>query len=281
MSGNRKLAKAFLTATFLFLYLPILSIVVYSFNVSKLVTVWGGFSFRWYAALLNDTELTHAAWLSLQIATATAFASVVIGTWVGFVLARYKRFSGRTLFTGMVNAPLVLPEVIQAMSLLLLFVALQKWTGWPNGRGMFTIWVGHVMMCLSYVAITVQSRLAGMNPALVEAAQDLGATPFRVFFDITLPLIWQALLSGWLLSFTISLDNVVMSAVLSGPGSTMLPLVVFSRVRLGLNPEIHAMGTLFIVFVTVVVVINNYFMQKRVRQRDLDIRRALLQAVPP
>lgn len=272
---HRTFSRLFLAATFLFLYLPILSIVVYSFNASKLVTVWSGFSLKWYFALLDDTELTHAAWLSLQIATATAFASVLVGTWVGFVLARYKRFSGRTLFTGMVNAPLVLPEVIQAMSLLLLFVALQKWTGWPSGRGMFTIWVGHVMLCLSYVAITVQSRLAGMNPALGEAALDLGATPFKVFFDITLPMISQALVSGWLLSFTISLDNVVMSAFLSGPGSTMLPLVVFSRVRLGLNPEIHAMGTLFIVFVTVVVVVNNTLMQKRARQREADIQRAL------
>ncbi len=278
MKPNRNLSRVFLTFTFLFLYLPILSIVVYSFNESKLVTVWSGFSFKWYAALANDTELTSAAWLSLEIATMTAFASVFIGTWIGFVLARYRRFSGKTIFTGMVNAPLVLPEVIQAMSLLLLFVALQKWTGWPSGRGIFTIFVGHVMLCVSYVAITVQSRLAGMNRALAEAAQDLGATPFKVFFDITLPLISQALVSGWLLSFTISLDNVVMSAFLSGPGSTVLPLVVFSRVRLGLNPEIHAMGTIFIVVVSIVVVVNNYFMQKRVRQRELEIKRALTPA---
>jgi len=280
MKKHLTLSKIFLTLTFLFLYLPILSIVVYSFNESKLVTIWSGFSFKWYAALLDDTELTQAAWLSLQIATAAAFAAVVVGTWIGFVLARYRRFSGRTLFTGMVNAPLVLPEVIQAMSLLLLFVALQKWTGWPNGRGMFTIWVGHVMLCVSYVAITVQSRLTGLNPALAEAAQDLGATPFKVFFDITLPLISQALVSGWLLSFTISLDNVVMSAFLSGPGSTVLPLVIFSRVRLGLNPEIHAIGTLFIVFVSVVVVINNAIMQKRSRQRELEIRNALTPSAP-
>jgi putrescine transport system permease protein len=275
MRANRLAGRAFLTLTFLFLYLPILSIVVYSFNESKLVTVWSGFSFKWYAALADDTELTQAAWLSLKIATATAFASVFIGTWIGFVLARYRRFSGKTLFTGMVNAPLVLPEVIQAMSLLLLFVALQKTTGWPAGRGIFTIWVGHVMLCVSYVAITVQARLAGMNQAFTEAAQDLGATPMKVFIDITLPLISQALVSGWLLSFTISLDNVVMSAFLSGPGSTVLPLVVFSRVRLGLNPEIHAMGTIFIVVVTIVVVVNNIFMQRRVRRRDLEIKKAL------
>jgi putrescine transport system permease protein len=200
---------------------------------------------------------------------------VFIGTWIGFVLSRYKRFKGKTLFSGMVNAPLVLPEVIQAMSLLLLFVALQKWTGWPGGRGVFTIWVGHVMLCVSYVAITVQSRLTGMNRALAEAAQDLGAPPLKVFFDITLPLISQALISGWLLSFTISLDNVVMSAFLSGPGSTVLPLVVFSRVRLGLNPEIHAMGTIFIVVVSVVVVLNNSLMQKRMRRRDSEMKKAL------
>jgi len=257
------------------LYLPILSIVVYSFNESKLVTVWSGFSLKWYAALADDTELTQAAWLSLRIAVGAACVSVFIGTWIGFVLARYRRFSGKTLFTGMVNAPLVLPEVIQAMSLLLLFVALQKWTGWPSGRGIFTILVGHVMLCVSYVAITVQARLAGMNPALAEAAQDLGATPIKVFVDITLPMISQALVSGWLLSFTISLDNVVMSAFLSGPGSTVLPLVIFSRVRLGLNPEIHALGTIFIVVVSIVVVVNNSFMQKRMRQRDQDIKNAL------
>ena len=280
MKKHFTLPKVFLTFTFLFLYLPILSIVVYSFNESKLVTIWSGFSFKWYAALLDDTELTQAAWLSLQIATATAFAAVLVGTWIGFVLARYRRFSGRTLFTGMVNAPLVLPEVIQAMSLLLLFVALQKWTGWPSGRGIFTIWVGHVMLCVSYVAITVQSRLAGMNPALAEAAQDLGATPFKVFFDITLPMISQALVSGWLLSFTISLDKVVMSAFLSGPGSTVLPLVIFSRVRLGLNPEIHAMGTIFIVFVSIVVVVNNAIMQKRVRQREQEMKIALTPPTP-
>ncbi len=275
MHAKTTFPRLFLALTFLFLYLPILSIVVYSFNESKLVTVWTRFSIKWYSALAEDTELTHAAWLSLKIALATAFASVFIGTWAGFVLARYQQFRGASVFSGMINAPLVLPEVIQAMSLLLLFVALQKWTGWPDGRGMFTIFVGHVMLCVSYVAITVQSRLAGMNQSLMEAAQDLGAPPLRVFVDITLPLISQALVSGWLLSFTISLDNVVMSAFLSGPGSTLLPLVVFSRVRLGLNPEIHAMGTLFIVAVTVVVVANNSVMLRRSRRREREMQQAL------
>ena len=181
----------------------------------------------------HDDELINAAWLSLRIAFLTACASVVIGTWAGFVLARMGRFRGFTLYTGMINAPLVIPEVIQGISLLLLFVEMAKLIGWPAGRGLFTIWIGHVMLCISYVAIIVESRVRELNPSLEEAALDLGATPLRVFFSITLPLISQALVAGWLLSFTLSIDDLVLSAFLSGPGSTTLPLVVFSRVRLG------------------------------------------------
>ncbi|SIO70249.1 putrescine transport system permease protein [Burkholderia sp. GAS332] len=269
------LPGTFLFLVFMFLYVPMLSVVFYSFNESQLVTVWTGFSFKWYYALTQDTELLNAAVTSLKIAIATAFTSVFIGTWAGFVIANSGRFRGFTLFAAMTNAPLVLPEVIQGISLLLLFVGLQQVTGWPGGRGMVTIWIGHVMLCLSYVAITVQSRLSGMDKSLGEAAQDLGATSLRVFFDVTLPLIAQALISGWLLSFTISMDDIIMSAFLSGPGSTLLPLVVLSRVRLGLNPEINALGTLVIVFVTSAVVVNNHFMLRRLRSRDREISRAL------
>jgi putrescine transport system permease protein len=259
---HRGLSVGTLTLGLLFLYIPIVSLVVYSFNESQLVTVWTHFSWRWYQALLSDDELIEAAWLSLRIAVLTACASVVIGTWAGFVLARMGRFRGFTLYAGMINAPLVIPEVIQGISLLLLFVELGNWLGWPAGRGIFTIWIGHVMLCLSYVAIIVQSRVRELHPSFEEAALDLGATPLKVFFSITLPLISQAIVAGWLLSFTLSIDDVVLSAFLSGPGSTTLPLVVFSRVRLGLNPEMNALATLFIVAVSIGVVVCNRFMLK-------------------
>ncbi|HKR44582.1 MAG TPA: ABC transporter permease subunit [Paraburkholderia sp.] len=267
MKPNRVLQFIALGLGFAFLYIPILSLVVYSFNESQLVTVWTRFSTRWYQALITDDELITAAWLSLRIALMTAFASVFIGTWAGFVLARMGRFRGFTLFSGMINAPLVIPEVIQGISLLLLFVEMGKLIGWPAGRGVFTIWIGHGMLCISYVAIIVQSRVRELNPSLEEAALDLGATPFKVFFQITLPLISQALAAGWLLSFTLSIDDLVLSAFLSGPGSTTLPLVVFSRVRLGLNPEMNALATLFIAVVTVGVIAGNYFMQRAERKR--------------
>ncbi|MEQ5838646.1 ABC transporter permease subunit [Paraburkholderia acidicola] len=267
MKPNRILQFIALGIGFLFLYVPIVSLVVYSFNESQLVTVWTRFSTRWYAALLQDDELIAAAWLSLRIALLTAFASVFIGTWAGFVMARMGRFRGFTLYTGMINAPLVIPEVIQGISLLLLFIEMEKWFGWPAGRGIFTIWIGHVMLCISYVAIIVQSRVRELHPSLEEAALDLGATPLRVFFAITLPLISQALIAGWLLSFTLSIDDLVLSAFLSGPGSTTLPLVVFSRVRLGLNPEMNALATLFIAVVTAGVIIANHFMQRAEKRR--------------
>ncbi|MFL9872078.1 ABC transporter permease subunit [Paraburkholderia megapolitana] len=267
MKPNRILQFIALGIGFLFLYVPIVSLVVYSFNESQLVTVWTRFSTRWYAALLQDDELIAAAWLSLRIALLTAFASVFIGTWAGFVMARMGRFRGFTLYTGMINAPLVIPEVIQGISLLLLFIEMEKWFGWPAGRGIFTIWIGHVMLCISYVAIIVQSRVRELHPSLEEAALDLGATPLRVFFAITLPLISQALIAGWLLSFTLSIDDLVLSAFLSGPGSTTLPLVVFSRVRLGLNPEMNALATLFIAVVTAGVIIGNHFMQRAEKRR--------------
>lgn len=263
---SRPLQITALGLGFAFLYIPILSLIVYSFNDSPLVTVWTEPSLKWYRALVTDDELINAAWLSLRIAFLTACASVVIGTWAGFVLARMGRFKGFTLYTGMINAPLVIPEVIQSISLLLLFVEMAKLIGWLE-RGLFTIFIGHVMLCISYVAIIVESRVRELNPSLEEAALDLGATPLRVFFSITLPRISQALVAGWLLSFTLSIDDLVLSAFLSGPGSTTLPLVVFSRVRLGLNPEMNVLATLFIALVTVGVIAANYFMQRSERRR--------------
>jgi putrescine transport system permease protein len=271
----RLLPRAWLTLVFLFFYVPIVSVVVFSFNESPLVSVWTRFSTRWYVSLVQDRELMQAAWISLMLALATAFASVFVGAWIGFVMASYRRFRCQALFLAMVTAPMVLPEVVSGIALLLLFVGMEQAIGWPAGRGMTTMWLGHVMLCISYVAITVQARLTAMDRSLVEAAKDLGATPLRVFFDITLPLISQALVAGWLLSFTISLDDVIMSAFLSGPETATLPLVVLSRVRLGLDPEVNALGTVFITAVSVVLIGHTYYMMKR-EQRQ----RRLLTAVP-
>ena len=274
LKPSKPLSYAVLGFGYSFLYLPILLLVIYSFNESKLVTVWSGLSTKWYWALLEDDELITAALLSIKIALMTATASVVVGTWAGFVMARLNRFRLFPLFAGMINAPLVIPEVIQGISLLLLFVAMEQTLGWPEGRGVFTIWIGHVMLCVSYVAIIVQSRVRELNRSLEEAAMDLGARPLKVFFVITLPLISQALVSGWLLSFTLSLDDLVLTAFLSGPGSTTLPMVVFSRVRLGLNPEMNALATLFILVVSVGVVAGNLYMRSVQRKRDREMQLA-------
>jgi len=278
MKPSKPLSIAVLGFGYSFLYLPIILLVIYSFNESKLVTVWSGFSTKWYGALLEDDELITSALLSVKIALMTATASVVIGTWAGFVMARLNRFRLFPLFAGMINAPLVIPEVIQGISLLLLFVAMEQTLGWPEGRGVFTIWIGHVMLCVSYVAIIVQSRVRELNRSLEEAAMDLGARPLKVFFVITLPLISQALVSGWLLSFTLSLDDLVLTAFLSGPGSTTLPMVIFSRVRLGLNPEMNALATLFIIIVSVGVVAGNLYMRSVQRKRDREMQLAFNQA---
>lgn len=272
---NRPLQVMVLTLAFAFLYMPIVSLVAYSFNESDLATVWTGFSAKWYGVLVQDQELIDAGWLSLKIALATACAAVVIGTWAGYVLARFGRFRGFTLFSGMINAPLVLPEVIQGIALLLLFVAMADGLGWPEERGMLTVWIGHVILCVSYVTIIVQSRLRELDRSLDDAAMDLGATPLTVFFAITLPLISQAMLSGWLLSFTISIDDLILSAFLSGPGSSTLPVLVLSRVRNGLNPELNALATLFIVVVSIGVVLANTFMRTAERRRQQEIRLAL------
>jgi putrescine transport system permease protein len=254
-----------LAALFLFFYLPIACVVFYSFNASPLASEWTGFSIHWYFKLLEDDELLSACRTSLLLALATACSSVVVGAWIGYVLATYRRFAGSTLFSAMVNAPLVLPEVISGIALLLLFVSLEQSIGWPEGRGMMTMWIGHTMLCVSYVAITVQARLASMDRYLTEAARDLGAAPLRVFFDITLPLIAPSLFAGWVLSLTISLDDVIMSAFLSGPDTTTLPLVLLSRMRLGLNPEINAVGTLIIAVVSIGVIGNSWYLMHRER----------------
>lgn len=238
-----------------FLYGPILSLVVYSFNESRLVTVWGGFSTKWYSALLNNDKLLDAALLSLKIAAASATGAMILGTLCAIVLVRFGRFRGRFLFSAMTTAPLVMPEVITGLSLLLLFVSLQQMTGWPDGRSALTIALAHITFATAYVAIVVQARLSQMDRSLEEAALDLGARPHMVFLTVTLPLIAPSLIAGWLLAFTLSLDDLVVASFVSGPGSSTLPMVVFSSVRLGLSPEINVLATILLVTVAVCVAV--------------------------
>jgi len=249
-----------------FLYVPIACLMAFSFNESTLMTSWTGFSLRWYAALAGDQALLSAAWLSFKIAALTATAAVAIGTWAGYVLARMGHFRGFALYIGMLSAPLVVPEVVLGISLLLMFVEFSKFFGWPDGNGVFTIWVGQVTLCTAYVAVVIQSRIRSLDRSLEEAALDLGAPPLRVFFRITLPLIAPALIAAWLLAFTLSLDDVVIASFLSGPGYTTLPLEVFSRVRLGLKPEINALATLLMLVVGISVIVAHR-VQRRVQDR--------------
>ncbi|MBL4872316.1 MAG: ABC transporter permease subunit [Rhodobacteraceae bacterium] len=250
---------------FLFLYIPIASLVIFSFNKSKLVTVWGGWSTKWYGELLNDPQILGAAWISLKIAFISASLATILGTIAAMVLTRFGQVRGRGLLTGMVTAPLVMPEVITGLSLLLLFVAMEATFGWPAGRGMLTIIIAHTTFCMAYVSVVVQSRLVDMDDSIEEAASDLGAKPMRVFFDITLPMIAPALISGWLLSFTLSLDDLVIASFVSGPGASTLPMVIFSKVRLGVTPEINALATLIVVVVAIGISISWYFMRKKVK----------------
>lgn len=269
----RWFGRGWLSAGYLFLYLPIIALVIYSFNDSPIPNVWRGFTLRWYVQLAGDREMLHGLWLSVQIAFMTACGSVVLGTLAAFALVKYKRFTGRTVFSGMVNAPLVMPEVVVGLSLLLMLVSIQRMLGFPE-RGMMTIWLGHLLLGMAYAAVVVQARLQEMNPSLEEAAMDLGARPWQVFHLVTLPLIAQALLSAWLLTFTLSLDDVVLSAFLSGPGSTTMPLVIFSRARLGLNPSVNAVATLIVVIVSIGVILASYLIARGERRRQQEIAAA-------
>jgi len=250
---------------FLFLYAPIVALIVYSFNESKLVTVWGGWSLKWYVELFQNDQIMEAAWVSLKIAFISATLASVLGTLAGFVLSRMKKFRGKTMLAGWVTAPLVMPEVITGLSLLLLFIAMESMFGWPAGRGTTTIVIAHTTFCLAYVAVVVQSRLSSMDDTLEEAAMDLGAKPVSLFFLITLPLIAPAILSGWLLSFTLSLDDLVIASFVSGPGNSTLPMVIFSKVRLGVTPEINALATLMILVVSIAVIAAIFIMRRQNR----------------
>lgn len=229
-----------------FLYIPIFTLVAYSFNAGDRVMVWQGFSTRWYGELLHDQQILQAAWLSLRIAVINATCATMLGLMAGYVMVRFGRFRSRTLFSGMLAAPLVIPEVITGLSLLMLFVALQDLVGWPATRGMTTITLAHITFSSAYVAVVVQSRLSQLDPSLEEAALDLGASPARTFILVTVPLLTPALVAGWLLAFTLSIDDLVIASFVSGPGASTLPMVIFSKVRIGLSPEINALATLMI-----------------------------------
>ncbi len=272
-SAPKLFGRGWLAAGYLFLYLPIVALIVYSFNDSPLPTKWGGFTLKWYATLANDREMIAGLWLSLKIAFFTACGSVVLGMLAAFSLVKFGRFRGRTLFSGMVNAPLVMPEVIIGLSLLLMLVSMQRWLGFPE-RGALTIWLGHLLLGLAYATVVIQARLQDMSPSLEEAASDLGAKPFQVFTLIILPLISQSLMSAWLLTFTLSLDDVVLSAFLSGPGSTTMPLVIFSRARLGMSPSINAVATVIIAVVSVGVIAASYWIARNERKRFLEMTEA-------
>jgi putrescine transport system permease protein len=260
---------------FAFLYIPVASLIVYSFNASKLVTVWGGFSTKWYGELLHNQQILGAAWLSLKVATLSATLAVVLGTLGGLVLARFGPFKGRTLLSGLTTAPLVMPEVITGLSLLLLFVTMEQLIGWPAGRGMTTIVIAHITLTMAYVTVIVQSRLAQMDDSLEEAAMDLGARPYKVFFLITLPIIAPALMSGWLLAFTLSLDDLVITSFVAGPGSSTLPMVIFSKVRLGVSPDINALATILVSIVSIGVIVAGVMMTRQQKARERDAQMAL------
>jgi len=259
---------------FTFLYAPMLMLVIYSFNSSKLVTVWAGWSTRWYTQLFHDSAMINAVGMSLSIATAAATMAVVVGTLAAVVMVRFRRFRGSTGFAFMLTAPLVMPDVITGLALLLLFVAMGHTFGWPAERGMFTIWLAHVTFCSAYVAVVVSARLRELDRSIEEAAMDLGAPPLKVFFIITLPMILPALISGWLLAFTLSLDDLVIASFVAGPGSTTLPMLVFASVRMGVNPEINALATLILLVVGIIGMIAWWFMARAEKQRRKEIQRA-------
>jgi putrescine transport system permease protein len=255
------------------LYIPMLVMMAYSFNSSPLVGVWGGLSTRWYSALAGNDQLMSAAWLSLRVGFVAATSAMVLGTLAAIALVRFKSFHGRLALTAMVNAPLVMPEIITGITQLLLLISMLHLLGWPH-RGFFTIVLAHVAFCTAYVTVTVQSRLGTADRSLEEAAMDLGAGPVRAFFDTTLPIIAPALASSWLLSFTLSLDDLVISSFVSGPGASTLPMVIYSKVKLGVSPDVNALATLIIALVGTGVLVAGVLMRRAERQRRRDLQLA-------
>lgn len=262
----------------IFLYIPLIILIIYSFNDSRLVTVWGGFSTKWYGELLKNEVILDAAWLSIRIALCSAAAAVILGTMAGYALARIKRFKGSTLFAGMVSAPMVMPDVITGLSMLLLIIQVQMLLQQHSAlsflyfeRGFFTIWLGHTTLCMAYVTVVIRSRLSELDQSLEEAAKDLGARPLKIFFLITLPLIAPAIASGFLLSVTLSLDDLVITSFLSGPGSSTLPMVIFSKIKLGLDPQMNVLATIIIALVGSLVIGINYLMIRKTTKREREM----------
>jgi putrescine transport system permease protein len=277
VSRRPLLARTMLVLGLVFLYVPIVSMIVFSFNNSRLVTVWDAAhspTLKWYQALLHNEQILGAAFLSIRIALIAASAAVVLGTLAGMALARFGPFRGRLLLTGMTTAPIVMPEVITGLSLLLLFVAMGQLIGWPRGVGAVTITLAHITFCMAYVTVVVQSRLAGFDESLEEAAMDLGARPLRVFWRITLPLILPAIASGWLLAFTLSWDDLVITQFVAGPGSSTLPMVIFSKVRFGVTPDINALATIMVLIVATGIALSTVWMRYRERRRARDLQLA-------
>ena len=271
--SEKSLGRVWLAGVFVFLYIPLIFLIVFSFNSTRQDGVFTGFSLRWYGALAEDSRLVEGFFLSLKVALLAGTLSVVLGCFAAFVMVRYTRFSGRTLFYGLVNAPLVMPEVIIGLALLLLMVSVQRALGWPD-RGFLTIVLGHTLLGMAYAAVVIQSRLTEVDRAIEEAAMDLGCKPLQVFFLVTLPNIAPALVSSWLLTFTLSFDDVVMSEFLSGPGVTTLPQVIFSYARRGVNPSIYAAATILIGVVSIGIVAYSFFMARRLRLLKRDINAA-------
>ena len=274
-AGRSRFVTTMMIAGFLFLYLPIVLMIVFSFNESRLVTVWGGFSTKWYGELFRNEQVLGAAWLSFKIAAMNATGATILGTITGLALARFGHFRGRPLLTGLATAPLVMPEVITGLSLLLLFVAMEQLIGWPAGRGITTITIAHMTFSMAYVTVVVQSRLATLDESLEEAAMDLGARPAKVFFLITMPIILPAIAAGWLLAFTLSWDDLVITSFVTGPGSSTLPIVIFSKVRLGVSPDINALATILVLLVAIGTAGFGIYSQRMQRRRDLDVQRAI------
>lgn len=269
-------SRFMLISGLLFIYVPMLVLVLYSFNASRLVTVWGGWSTRWYAGLLDNKQLMTSVWRSLEIASYTAIAATALGTLAALVLTRIKHFRGRTLFGGMVTAPLVMPEVITGLSLLLLFVAMAQLIGWPMDRGVVTIWIAHTTFSTAYVAVIVASRLRELDRSMEEAAMDLGAKPWKVFFLITIPMILPSLAAGFMMAFALSLDDLVLASFVSGPGSTTLPMEIFSAVRLGVKPEINAIASLILLVISFFTFLVWFFTRKKeeTRKKAIDEQRS-------
>lgn len=259
---------------FAFLYVPILSMIFFSFNKSRLATVWGGFSVEWYGKLFNNQQVLKAAILSLEIALVSATLATILGTLAGLALARFRRFRGRAMFSGLVTAPLIMPEVITGISSLMLFIWMAEWIGWPGKRGFTTITIAHITFSMTYVATIVQARLSSMDMSVEEAAMDLGSKPWQVLKDVTLPIISPAIISGWLLAFTISLDDVVITAFTTGPGATTLPLLIWSKVKLGVTPDINALATIIVLVVSIGVLLAALLMSRADRRREADARLA-------